>query len=134
MKKKILSVISVILVLITALSVFAVVASAAITPIWKPEVTKISPTINSVKIEFEYEDEDFKILVYRKDAKSGAKWSRIGVTKAGATSYTDTTVKPNTSYYYTIKAYYKANDAEKTEYFTKNNSCKALFLTYQQHG
>lgn len=120
MKKKILSVISVILVLITALSVFAVAASAAITPIWKPEVTKISPTINSVKIEFEYEDEDFKILVYRKDAKSGAKWSRIGVTKAGATSYTDTTIKPNTSYYYTIKAYYKANDAEKTEYLTKS--------------
>lgn len=121
MKKKILSVISIVLVLITAFSVFAVAASKAITPIWKPVVTKISPTINSVKIDFEYEDEDFKILVYRKDVKTGSKWTRIGVTKAGAESYTDKTVKPNTSYYYTIKAYYKANDAERTEYLTKSS-------------
>ena len=121
MKKKILSVISIVLVLITAFSVFAVAASKAITPIWKPVVTKISPTINSVKIDFEYEDEDFKILVYRKDVKTGSKWTRIGVTKAGAESYTDKSVKPNTSYYYTIKAYYKANDAERTEYLTKSS-------------
>ncbi len=121
MKKKILSVISIALVLITAFSVFAVAANKTITPIWRPKVTKISPTINSVKIDFEYEDEDFKILVYRKDAKDGSKWTRVGVTKPGAETYTDKTVKPNASYYYTIKAYYKANDAEKTEYLTKSS-------------
>lgn len=122
MKKKLLSVVSLVMALITVMSVFAGInafAAKTITPPIRPTITKISPTINSVSLKFEYHDEDFQILVYRRNSKEGSPWSRVGVTKAGATSFTDTTVSPEKSYYYTIKAYYK-DKTDGTKYCTKS--------------
>ncbi|MBE6783777.1 MAG: hypothetical protein E7536_07165 [Ruminococcaceae bacterium] len=123
MKKKILSVISIALALITIMSAFSaltVFAGKVITPPIRPVMNKITPTINSVKLEFEYDDDDFQILIYRKDATTGAKWARIAVAKAGSTSYTDNSVSPEKTYYYTIKAYYK-DKSDGTEYLTKSS-------------
>ncbi len=122
MKKKILSVVSLVMALITVMSIFAGITAFAektITPPIRPTIKKVSPTINSVSLEFEYHDEDFQILVYRRNAKEGSAWSRVGVTKAGATSFKDTTVSPEKEYCYTVKAYYK-DKKDGTKYWTKS--------------
>lgn len=121
MKKKIISVISIVLALMTMMSVFsATIASAAetITTDERPVINSISATIDTVTLEFEYDDSDFQTLVYRKEAKSGAKWGRIAVLPAGVDSYKDKKVAPGKTYYYTVKAYYKAKDG--TQYISKS--------------
>lgn len=46
--------------------------------------------------------------VYRKPA-SGGKWSKIATVKSNVLKYKDTKITENTSYRYTVKAYYKVN-------------------------
>ncbi|MBE6783776.1 MAG: fibronectin type III domain-containing protein [Ruminococcaceae bacterium] len=121
MKKKFLSSISVILVLAIMLSAFTGITASALT-LSRPKVTGISTDCASVTVKWEYDNQDgipVVFLVYRKDATDGASWSRVGVTKTGADSFTDKTVKPGKSYFFTVKAYYKAEDG--TKYLSKSS-------------
>ena len=121
MKKRIFSVISMVLVLAVLFSAFAGITVSAV-ELTRPKVTSVTTDCASVTIKWTYEDEEdvpVSFLIYRKDAKDGAKWSRVGVTKADATAYKDKTVKPEKSYYYTVKAYYKS--AKGTQYLSKSS-------------
>lgn len=113
MKKKLLSVISIVMVLLTVMSTFAVIQASALTvtiddaPVFK----SISATCTSVTINWEeHDDIELQFLVYRSFTGKAGTWKKLATTKAGATSYTDKTVAPNTTYVYTVKAYYKGAD------------------------
>ncbi len=121
MKKRIFSVISMVLVLAVVLSSFAGISVSAL-QLTRPRVTSVTTDCASVTIKWTYEDEEdvpVTFFVYRKDAKDGAKWARVGTTKPDATAYKDKTVKPEKTYYYTVKAYYKAEDG--TKYLSKSS-------------
>ena len=113
MKKKVLSVISMVMVLLTVVSVCVAgnaFAAEQIT-IDAPEFKSITSTCTSVTIEWEeYEDDDMRFLVYRSTTGKAGTWTKLVTTAAGATSYKDITVTPSKTYYYTVKAYYKAAD------------------------
>ncbi len=121
MKKKLFSVISTVLVLSVLLSVFAGMTVSAVN-LTRPKVTSITTDCASVTIKWDYKDEEdvpVIFLVYRKDAKEGAAWTRVGVTKVDASSFKDKTVKPEKTYIYTVKAYYKGADG--TKYHSKSS-------------
>lgn len=110
MKKKIFSVLSLVLAFITVFSSF-VIANAETVKVEAPVVTEISATCTSVTIEWEeYNDDDMKFLVYRSTTGKAGTWKKLTTTKSGARSYTDKTVAPGKTYYYTVKAYFVGKD------------------------
>lgn len=108
MKKKIISFLCVMLALFTAFSTISVSADSN-NPIKAPDVKKLTASFSSVKIEWEkYDDPEYQFLIYRSPTGKKGTWTKLATTKAGATSYTDKTVSPQKTYYYTVKSYYKA--------------------------
>ncbi|MBQ7957576.1 MAG: fibronectin type III domain-containing protein [Clostridia bacterium] len=121
MKKRINSFIGIMLVLAIMVSTFAGITASAVS-LSRPVVTSVSTDCASVTIKWTYDNEEeipVVFLVYRKGSAKGDAWGRIAVTKTGASSYKDETVKPGTTYYYTVKAYYK--DADGTKYLSKGS-------------
>lgn len=106
MKKKIISVLSLIMVLLTVISSVAVASAASTVEVPAPEVTELKATCTSVTIKWEeHNDEDMTFLVYRSNTGKAGTWKKLAQTKAGAVSYTDKTVQPGKTYYYTVKSY-----------------------------
>lgn len=109
--KKIISFVCLLLAVVTAFSVC--VSAYSFTQ--APRVESITPAFSSVKIDWEdYKDSTYQMMVYRSDSGKKGTWKKLTTTKEGVTSYTDKTVTPNKTYFYTIKAYkYYKNDGLK---------------------
>ena len=106
MKKKLISVLSFIMVLITVVSSVEIASAASTVTVPAPEVTELKATCTSVTIKWEeHNDEDMTFLVYRSATGKAGTWKKLAQTKAGAVSYTDKTVQPGKTYYYTVKSY-----------------------------
>ena len=106
MKKRLISVLSFIMVLLTMASSVAVASAASTVKVPAPEVTELKATCTSVTIKWEeHNDDDMTFLVYRSNTGKAGTWKKLAQTKAGAVSYTDKTVAPGKTYYYTVKSY-----------------------------
>ncbi len=66
-----------------------------------PTLTGTSPTKSGIKVSWNSVSAASGYAVYRKT--SGGSWTMLGTT--ASTSYTDTTAKNGTTYYYTVRAY-----------------------------
>ncbi len=75
-----------------------------------PDVYEIETSFSSVKLYWEYRYAPYRFLVYRSDTGKKGTWTKIAVTEEDARSYTDTTVVPGKTYYYTVKTYRKIDD------------------------
>lgn len=107
MKKKFFSVISTVLVLAVLLSTFAGMTVSA-TTLSKPELTAIRSTASSVSIDwYDQNAEVSGFYVYRSETGKAGTWKKIATTDA--MYYTDKTVVPTKTYYYTVKAILKEN-------------------------
>ena len=62
--------------------------------------------------------------VYRKPA-SGGSWTKLATVKGSALQYKDTNVTSNTSYRYTVRAYYQANGKNYLSKYTTGPTVKA---------
>ncbi len=106
MKKKFLSVISAVLVIAVILSTFAGMTAHAY--YYPPEITDIKATATTVRLDwYDQNGEVTGFYVYRSDTGKAKTWKKIAVTDA--MYYTDKTVTPTKTYYYTVKSYYKAD-------------------------
>ncbi|MBQ8504254.1 MAG: polysaccharide deacetylase family protein [Clostridia bacterium] len=74
-----------------------------------PAITELRNVNSGVKITWKKVNGAEKYLIYRK-ADSDGKWTKLVTMKSGST-YTDTTVKSNTSYAYRIKAQIGGNSS-----------------------
>lgn len=106
MKKKLISVLSFIMAVLMIASTFVVASAANKVEVPGTEITELRATCTSVTVKWEeHNDEDMTFLVYRSTTGKAGSWKKLGQTKSGAVSYTDKTVAPNKTYYYTVKAY-----------------------------
>ncbi len=114
MKKKLMSVISMLLMLIMLVTAVSVgVDALEYVTVDAPDVYEVETSFSSVKISWEYRYAPYRFLVYRSTTGKKGTWKKLTVTEEDARSYTDTSVVPGQTYYYTVKTYRKIDDFDR---------------------
>ncbi len=67
--------------------------------------------------------------IYRKT--KGGSWSKLKTLSGKVTSYSDTSIKVNTTYYYTVKAYRTVNGKKVLSYYDKTGISAESKVTYK---
>ena len=99
--------------------------TAVTTKMLQPEVSASAHKTKGITVSWSKQQGVSGYCIYRRQGTAGS-WSRIKVVNSSVNTYTDTNVAGGTRYYYTVRAYIKANSAL--------GIAKNLYSTYDKTG